>query len=99
MGMGFNAADFHNKISTISGIADYDCYFGGVETITLPDGTVIPLGNRIFVPIQDIPSYNEASNEFPSLGNNVIGIANLTVQMNPYEMLVLNTVMINTATN
>ena len=99
MGMGFNAADFHNKISAIPGIADYDCYFGGVETITLPDGTIIPLGNRIFVPIQDIPSYNETSNEFPSLGNNVIGVANLTAQMNPYEVLVLNTVMINTATN
>ena len=99
MGVGFSTAAFHNKLSSISGIYDYNCYFGGIETVTLTDGTVVSLGNTIFETIQDIPSYNESTNLFPSVGNAIIGIANLTKPMNPYEILVLNTVLINTATS
>ena len=98
MGMGFSASDFHNQMSQIPGILDYDSYFGGIETITLPNGTVIPLGNTIYSQIQDIPSYNESVNNFPSLGNNIVGIANITQPMNPYEVLILNNVSINTST-
>ena len=97
MGAGFSASDFHNAMSTISGIADYDCYFGGTETATLIDGTIVPLGNRIFMPVKDIPSYNESTNSFPSVGNTIIGVGNLTQPMNAYEILVLNTAIINTA--
>jgi len=98
MGMGFSASDFHNQLSQVSGILDYDAYFGGNETVTLPNGTVIPLGTTVYAQIQDIPSYNESTNNFPSLGNNIVGIANVTQAMNPYEVLILNTVMINTST-
>ncbi len=98
MGMGFSASDFHNQLSQVPGILDYDAYFGGTETVTLPNGTVIPLGSTIYVQIQDIPSYNESTTNFPPLGNNIIGIANVTQAMNPYEVLVLNTVSINTST-
>jgi len=97
MGVGFNTSDFHNQLSNVSGIADYTCYFGGIETVTLADGNVVPLGNRIFASLQDIPSYNESTSLFPSIGNQIIGIANLTQPMNPYEILVLDTVLINTA--
>jgi hypothetical protein len=99
MGMGFNTADFHNKLSVIPGIADYSCYFGGIETITMPDGTIIPLGNTIFTLISDIPSYTSSVTAFPGLGNNVVGIANLTQPMNPFEILVLNNVIVNTVSS
>ena len=97
MGIGFNAADFHNKMSNISGISDYDAYFGGIETITQSNGLVTPLGNYIFQQIKDIPSFSEANTTFPDTGNNVVGINNITKPMNAFELLSLATVEINTA--
>ena len=49
------------------------------------------------MPVKDIPSYNESTNSFPSVGNTIIGVGNLTQPMNAYEILVLNTAIINTA--
>jgi hypothetical protein len=98
MGVGFSTAEFHNQLSQVSGIYDYNVYFSGIETITLSDGTIIPLGTQIYAQIQDIPSYNSSTNQFPAIGNPIVGIANLTTPMNPFEILVLDTCLINTST-
>ena len=97
MGVGFNAANFHNRMSNISGVSDYDAYFGGIETVTLKDGSTVSLGNKIYQQIKDIPSFTDNGVIFPDKGNAIIGINGITKPMNAFELLVLNTVNINTA--
>lgn len=96
LGMGFKATEFIKAVASVSGIDSCDFYFGGLETLNLTNGTTVILGNKVYQQIKDIPSYSENVAKFPSLGNSLVGIAEVTSQLKPYELLVLDTLAINT---
>jgi hypothetical protein len=96
MGVGFKATDFIKAISNLSGIETVDFYFGGLETLDMDDGSTIILGNKVYQQIKDIPGYSETIAKFPTVGNTISGIAQVTQQIKPYELLVLDKLTINT---
>lgn len=98
MGVGFNSTDLIKTVASVSGIDTCDFYFGGLETLTLASGNTIKLGNKVYQQIKDIPSYNENMASFPNIGNSLSGLGEVTQQVGPYEILILNTLTINTAT-
>ena len=97
MGLGFRSTDFIKAVSSVSGIDTCDFYFGGLETLDLGNGSTVILGNKVYQQIKDIPSYTDNPANFPKLGNAYTGIAQVTTQLKPYEILVLDTLTINTA--
>jgi hypothetical protein len=96
MGLGFKATEFIKTVSSVSGIETCDFYFGGLETVDLGDGSTVILGNKVYQQIKDIPSYTDTSATFPALGNTITGMASVTKQLKPYEILVLDNLIINT---
>ncbi len=96
MGQGFKATDFMKSVSSISGIDTIDFYFGGLETLDMGDGSTVILGNKVYQQVRDIPGYSESVASFPTVGNTISGIAQITQQVKPYELLVLDKLTINT---
>lgn len=99
MGLGFKATEFIRTVSSVSGIDTCDFYFGGLETLDLGDGNTVILGNKVYQQIKDIPSFTDNPAKFPKLGNIMLGIAQVTKALKPYEILVLDSLTINTAGN
>lgn len=96
MGAGFKATEFIKEVSNVSGIDTCDFYFGGLETLSLNDGSTVILGNKVYQQVKDIPAYAENMASFPSVGNILSGITQITQQVKPYETLVLDKLTINT---
>ena len=97
MGIGFKSTDLIKQVSAVSGIATSDFYFGGLETLNLSDGTSVTLGNKVYQQIKDIPSYSEAASLFPTMGNPISGLAEVTQSLAPYEIITLGSFTINVA--
>lgn len=98
MGLGFRSTDLIKAISAIPGIATSDFYFGGLETLSTSDGAIL-LGNKMYQQIKDIRSFSDSSLPFPAIGNSISSLAEITQQVKPYEILVLDTLTINIASS
>ena len=92
MGVGFSGTDFIKKVSSVSGLATCDFYFGGFQVLDI-GGTQVPIQGKTYQQLKDIPSYSESPTTFPTLGSTIS--TNVTTQLNPYEVIVLERLTIN----
>ena len=97
MGVGFSATDFIRSVSSVSGLATCDFYFGGYQVLDFGNGETVTLQGKVYQQIKDIPSYSESASIFPKLGSSIS--TQVTTQLAPYEVLVLERLTVNMATS
>jgi hypothetical protein len=98
LGLGLKASEFIKTISNVSGIRSVDVYIGGLSTVFLPDGTEIVTGAKTYSQLKDIPSYQDTSEQFPSLSTSYDVSLSLSEPVAPYEIVVLDTLTVNVLT-
>ena len=98
LGLGLKASEFIKAISNVAGIRSIDVYLGGLATVFLPDGTEIVTGSKTYTHMKDIPSYQDTSEQFPTLATAYDVSLSFTDPVAPYEIVVLNTLTVNVLT-
>ncbi len=97
MGIGFRSMDLINALSAVQGISTIDLYFLSFPIVQNSDGSTTTLGVSQYQQIRDIPSYYTVqSDQFPVISSQLDYISSITQPMNPYEILYLNSITINT---
>lgn len=95
LGLGLKAVDFIKIISSVPGIRSVDVYLGGLATVFLPDGTEIITGSKTYSQLKDIPSYQDTKEEFPKLSTSYDISLSLSDPVAPYEIVVLDELVVN----
>lgn len=95
LGLGLKSADLVKIINGVPGISSADLYVGGIAVVTLHNGTEIVTGSQTYVPLKDIPGYQDTSKQFPELSSSYDISLSLLQPIAPYEIVVLNSLEVN----
>lgn len=97
MGEGLNSAELLKSISRVSGLSSMDIYLGGISAVYDASGNVVIQGEKVYQQLMDIRPYDFNVTEFPALENQISVISDVTASMQPFEIIHLNSLIINTA--
>lgn len=98
LGLGLKSSEFVKIISSVPGIRSVDVYLGGLAIVFLTDGTLVTSGNKTYSHMKDIPSYKDTSQEFPKLATTYDVTLTFADPVAPYEIVVLDTLVVNVLT-
>lgn len=98
MGEGLNSAELLKAISKVVGISSMDIYLGGISSIYDALGNEVVRGEKIYQQLMDIRPYDFNVTEFPAFESRISVISDVTALMQPFEIIHLNSLLINTAT-
>lgn len=97
MGEGLNSAELLKSISRVSGLSSMDIYLGGISAVYDSNGNIVVRGEKIYQQLMDIRPYDFSVTEFPPIENQISVVSDVTASMQPFEIIHLNSLIINTA--
>lgn len=95
MGVGFKTTEFIKALSSVPGLETFNAYFGSLASITRAATDLLVYGNKQYSLIKDIPSYSVNSD------TDIVALQSqeVTRQLLPYEILILDSLTINAVSN